>query len=184
MRQLHRWTEQERGIVRRDYDGTNQSASEIANKLGVTTYGVKGQVQRMGLAINKSKSWSPKEKERLAEWLPMYSPSTIATKLKRSVNSVVIKAKKMGLYRRDRNGWYSQKEVAAILGVDNHKVQSWMDNRILKASRHNENSDGCMWHINEKDLRDFIVKYTMELQNKRIDVIQVVAILAGEYFTR
>jgi len=173
----HKWTDEERSLVRRDYNGTNASARIIASKLSVSVYGVKGQVQRLGLAINKKKTWSPREKEKLVEWFPCYSPSTIARRLKRSVNSVVVKSKKMGLHRKDRNGWYTQRETADILGVDQHKVQSWMDNGVLAASRHNGKSPGCMWHIKEDDLRNFIIRYTLELQGRRIDIIQVVAIL-------
>jgi len=97
----HKWTDEERSLVRRDYNGTNASARIIASKLSVSVYGVKGQVQRLGLAINKKKTWSPREKEKLVEWFPCYSPSTIARRLKRSVNSVVVKSKKMGLHRKD-----------------------------------------------------------------------------------
>ena len=38
----HKWTDGERDIIRREYDGTNLNASRLASKIGVTKCAVKG----------------------------------------------------------------------------------------------------------------------------------------------
>ena len=44
-RSPHRWTEEEKEIARRDYRGTNESAREIALRLGLSFHSVKGQLR-------------------------------------------------------------------------------------------------------------------------------------------
>jgi len=129
----HRWTEEERGIVCRDYDGHNLSAFRLANKLGVTFNAVKGQAARMGILQNKSPDWTDRELRSLEKLVHRYSIFTIAKKLHRSVNAVKIKATRLKMGLRFRDGWYTKKEVGEILGVDHKKVQSWIDFRCTKS---------------------------------------------------
>lgn len=100
----HKWTDEERDIVRRDYDGTNRTAQRIADNLGVTFNAVKGQASKMGIMQDKSPDWTEAEIERLAEMITAYSPMFIAKRLHRSVNAVVVKSKRLGLSRRARDG--------------------------------------------------------------------------------
>jgi len=184
----HHWLESERDIVRRDYDGTNKSAQLIAENLShmtgecVTLNAVKGQVSKLGLAIDKSRRWTPKETDALTEMITEYAPLTIAKKLHRSVNSVVLKSKRLGLSRRVRNDWYTQKEVCEILGVDHRKVGKWIEAQELKASYHHghkpqKNGSGY-WHIERKDLRDFIQNNSHGLVGRNVDLFQIVDILS------
>ena len=181
----HKWAESEKDIVRRDYDGTNNSAERIASRLGVTFNAVKGQVEKMGLAIDKSRRWSLKEEEELAELITQYAPTTVAKRLHRSVNSIVIKAKRRGLSRRYRDGWYTKNEVCEVLGVDHHWIQRRIDEGSLKASYHNGNkpqkNGGACWHIEEQDLREFIISHCGELIGRNVDLFTVTHIvLDGE----
>lgn len=180
----HKWTEEERQIVRRDYRGTNRSAQQIADTLGVSFYGVKGQIEKMGISFRPDmRHWTPKEEEHLAELITKFAPHIVAKKMKRGLNSVVVKAKKLGLSRRARNGWYTKNEVCEILGVDHHWVQARIDCGALKARWHNgvkpQQNGGACWHIEEYDLREFIRKYPNELHGRNVDMIQIVEILAG-----
>ena len=43
LRQNHKWTDDERDIIRRDYKHTHKSRQELAARLGVTEYGVAGK---------------------------------------------------------------------------------------------------------------------------------------------
>jgi len=180
----HKWTDEERQIVRRDYRGTHQSAQQIADNLSVSFCGVKGQVQRMGISFRPDiKYWTLEEEERLAELITKYPPYSVARKMKRSTNSIITKIKRMGLSRRARDGWYTKKEVCEILGVDHHWVQARIDCGTLQASWHNgvkpQQNGGAHWHIEEEDLKSFIRKYPHELHGRNIDVCQVVEILTG-----
>ena len=177
----HKWTDEEREIVRRDYRGTNKSAYQIAARLGVTTCAIKGQVQNLGIAQDKSPRWSAKEIELLQELITQHAPITIARILHRSVNSVVVKSKRLGLSRRVRDGWYTKRDVCEILGVDHHWVQSRIDNGSLKANYHTDQKPQkngmAMWHILEADLRKFILEHSFELMGRNVDLFTIVNII-------
>lgn len=186
----HYWTTDEMDIVRREYKGTNESARWIANYLShltgekITLCAVKGQVQKLGIASHRPPRWTPEEEERLAELITQYAPITVANKMHRGLNSIVLKAKRMGLSRRCHDGWYTKREVCEICGVDHKKVQQWLDSGKLRGQAHfpgdtPQKNGQHPWHILEKDLRDFIVSYNGELQGRNVDLMQIVNILVG-----
>src|SRR4030043_1270000 len=179
----HVWTEEDRDIVRRDYKGTNASAQMIADKLGVTFYAVKGQATKMGILQPKSPPWTDNEIELLQEMVERLPLTRIAKKLHRSVNAVVIKSRRLGCSRRARDGWYTKMEVCEILGINHHKVQSWIDGGALIATWHSGHKPSkkgmAMWHIEAKDLRDFIITCSGELVCRNVDIQQIVWIVAG-----
>jgi len=177
----HYWTDEERSIVIRDYDGTNKTAQKIAYNLGVTLFAVKGQAAKLGIMQQKSPDWTEKELERLAELVHQYSITQVAKRLHRSPNAVKIKATRLKLGLRARDGWFTKREVCEILGVDHHKVQRWIDNGQLKASYHNgvrpQKNGMAMWHIEEADLRDFIINNSGQLLGRNVDIQQIVWLL-------
>jgi len=177
----HRWTDEERAVVCRDYKGTNASALAIANGLGVTLNAVKGQASKLGILQQKSPPWTPEELERLEELVHRCSVTEIAKKLHRSPNAVKIKATRLKLKLRLRDEWYTKMEVTEICGVDHKKVQRWIDQGVLKASWHNgtrpQKNGMAMWHIEAKDLKDFIINYSGELLGRNVDIQQIVWLL-------
>lgn len=186
----HRWTEEERDIIRREYAQTHESKRRIAAKLSlmtgerITANGVAGQIQRMGIAKSTSRRpWTPEEDETLRELIHRFATITIAKRMKRSLNAVEVRAKRLGIKRRYRDGWYTKREVAEILGVDHKKVRAWMDAGKIKASYHHghkpqKNGSGA-WHFAEKDLASFIRCYPDELNGRNVDLIAIVDILTG-----
>jgi len=179
----HKWTEEELEIVRRDYRGTNRSAEEIALALGVTKNAVKGQVQKLGIAQQKSPPWRPEEIEKLRTLIHRYSVTAIAKRLHRSPNAVKVKATRLKLGLRARDDWFTKKEVCEILGVDHHKVQSWIEEGALEASWHNgirpQKNGMCMWHIELEALKKFIIRNSGRLLGRNVDIQQIVWIIAN-----
>jgi len=186
----HNWTDEEREIVRRDYSHTRASAIHLAVKIShlsgarVTEFAVKGQISKMGIAKRSDRHpWSQREKDKLARLMPRYSPLRIARKMHRSVNSVVVMSKRLGISRRHRDGWFTKREVCEILGMDHKWVQRRIDSGAIKATPHYETIPqqlgGSAWHIEEKDLRDFIRRYPEELTARNVDLIMIVDMLAG-----
>lgn len=187
----HRWQDWERDIIRREYKHNAESRRRIAEKLTLLTGEninecmVSGQISIMGIARKDlRKPWTEEEKERLRELIPTYSPRRVAKMMHRGLNSVVVMSKRLGLSRRARNGWYCKREVTEIFGVDHKTVQSWIDSGALKAKSHYEDSKpqklgGSSWHIDEKDLKDFIMHYPEMLHGRNVDIIQIVQILVG-----
>jgi len=184
LRQTHKWTDEEREIIRRDYKHTHKSRQELASRLGVTQYAVAGQIAYMGIARRDDRRpWSPEEKERVVDLIQRYCPRRVAILMHRSINSVVIMSKRLGVSRRIRNGWFTKAEVCKILGMDHKWVQRRIDSGALVASYHYEHrptqKSGSAWHIEEKTIRDFLRRYPEELNARNVDMIMVVDILAG-----
>ena len=180
----HSWTEEERAIVRRDYRGTNRSAEDIAHKLGVSFNSVKGQVQEMGIAMQKSPPWTAAELETLNDLVHIYSVRQIAKRLHRSENAVKIKANRLKLGLRSRDDWYTKNEVCEILGVDHRRVQSWIHSGAIVATWHNghkpQQKGMAMWHITTKALKDFLLVYSGELLGRNVDIQQIIWLVAKE----
>ena len=180
----HKWTDDELEIVRRDYRGTRASGLEIANRLGVTYWQVHFALEGMGLNHRwNERYWVAREDRYLEENYDRLTEKQLAGRLKRSKNSIHVRMTRLGLSRRNRDGWYTMKEVCEILGVDHHRIQRWIDDNILVASYHHghrpqKNGSGY-WHIQRCDLVKFIRKYPQELIGRNVDIIQIVEILAG-----
>ena len=184
LRQNHKWTDDERGIIRRDYKHTRKSRQELAARLGVSEYGVAGQIAYMGIARSEDRHpWSPEEKEKLAELIPQYCPRRVALMMHRSINSITVMARRIRASRRHRTGWFTKREVCEILGHDHKWVQRRIDSGALKASYHHGHRPTqkgmSAWHINEHDLVQYIRKYPEELVGCNVDIIIIVELLAG-----
>jgi len=179
----HRWTEEEKLIVRRDYKGNRESLNSLAQRLGVTLCAVKGQIPKMGLGKIVVNHWTPEQDKLLAELITRYAPLTVARKLGRSENSVVVRAKRLHLSCRARDGWYTKSDVCQILGVDHKWLRRYIDNGWLKATYHHghkpQKTGSAACHIAEADLRDFIRQHSFELNGRRVDVMVLVDILGG-----
>lgn len=180
----HKWLDEERDIVRRDYDGTNASAYRIAGSLGVTFCAVKGQVSALGIGQDRSRRWLNREIEILYDMITQYRPRTIAKRLNRSINSVVVKSKRLGLSRRFRDGWYTKRDICEILGVDHKWLQRRIDNKGLRAEWNSDikpsKDGGSYWRIKEEDLRSFILSHCGELQGRNVDLFQIITIVRAD----
>lgn len=179
------WTEYELEIVRRDFRHTKASKIELGARLGRSEASVGGAIAKMGIAKRSDRHpWLPHEDEILAQLITMYAPITVANKMHRSLNSVVVRSKRIGVSRRTRTGWFTKREVCEILGMDHKWVQRRIDLGALKATYHfpgrrpTKLGYSC-WHIDEKDLKEYLRRYPQELTSRNIDLIVIVDILVG-----
>jgi len=186
----HKWIDEEKDIVRREYDGTNVKTQRIADRLTqatgdkITFYAVKGVAAKLGIMQDKSPDWTERECEVLSEMIPAYSPIFIAKRLHRSVNAVVVKSKRLGLSRRNRDGWFTKKEVCEIMGVDHKKIQGYIDRGDLKAEWNNPELKPCQngmayWRIKQPDLIDFIKKCGGDFLGRNVDLVMIIWLLSG-----
>ena len=190
MRITHKWTDEERAIIRRDYKHSRRSCQLLADYLSrltgqrITEFGVKGQIQTMGIAKSDDRHpWSPEQDAKLKELIPSFCPRVVAEKMHRSINSVVVRSKRLTISRRCRNGWFTKKELMEILGHDHKWIQRRIDSGAIPATYHYGIKPGQLggtaWHITEKDLKNFIKTYPEELVGCNIDIITIVDIIAG-----
>ena len=185
-RPKHKWIDEERAIVRRDYKGTNASSQKIADGLGVTLSAVKGQAAKLGIMRQKNPPWTKQELDQLEELIHRLPVGAIAKKLHRSPNAVKVKATRLKLNIRLRDDWYTKMEVCEIVGEDHKKVQRWIDSGALKASWHYGTPPGkkglSSWHIEAIDLKQFIIKHCGELLARNVDIQQIVWLLTDNNY--
>ena len=176
----HLWTEEEKEFIRCNYTGNKTSITRISQSIGHPETSVKGQIYKLGLGLRiDHKSWSPEEKERLAELITQYHIAKVAQILKRSINSVAVKVQIMKLSRRIRDGYFTQKEVAQLLGVDSH----WVHDRITRGELKAEpimgyipSNGGSRWKVEEKDIRKFITEHASSITGRNVDISLLVYI--------
>lgn len=183
-RPQHRWSEEDREIIRRDYRHTRRSCEVLGARFGVSWFALRYQVGVMGIARSGNRRpWSEEEDERLCQLMELYPTSKVARRMHRTINSVVGRSKRLGVSSRNRSGWYTKGDVCRILGVDHRWVQRRIDSGALPATWHNgrrpRNRGAAMWHIAQEDLRRFIRQYPEELNGRNVDLVQIVEILVG-----
>ncbi len=190
MRNNHRWIDEERAIIRRDYKHSRASCQQLAEYLSretgdrITAFAVRGQVTSMGIAKSDDRHpWNLEEDAKLMELIPTFCPRVVARKMHRSINSVVVRSKRLNISRRVRNGWFTKNELMEILGHDHKWIQRRIDSGALKATYHYDHrpsqKGGSAWHIEEKDLKRFIKTYPEDLVGCNIDIITIVDIISG-----
>ncbi|KKM23102.1 hypothetical protein LCGC14_1618600 [marine sediment metagenome] len=181
--QWHRWTEGDEDILRRGWDNTKVTGCALAATIGVTYEAARHKAHLMVLFKRtdyRKRTWTPGEDGQLGEMIHRLAPATIARKLHRSTIAVCVRAKRLGLIRRVRDGWYTKREVCEILGMDHKWVQRRIDAGEIVASFHNgrkpERKGLAMWHIEENDLRDYIRSHAHELNGRNVDLVTIVGL--------
>jgi len=181
---MKQWTDEERDIIRESYKHTKQSLRDLADRLDTTPASVKGQVAYMGIAKSDDRRpWTEPEIERLYDLLGKHSPRKVGRLMNRSINSVIVKAHRTSVSLRCRDGWFTKREVMEIVGHDHRWVKRRIDSGAIKATPHYDKIPSKVgqsaWHIDEKDLVDFIRRYPEELIGCNLDIVLIVDMLAG-----
>lgn len=183
-RLTRQWTSEDRGVVRERFDQTYASICRLATMFGVTPNAVSELVSRMGLRVVRRKRWSPSEEEKLESLLSNHTIDEVVKLTRRSYNSIVVKSKRLGLGKNHRDGWYTQMEVAEILGMSDKTVNTRMQRGQIAfvphdSSRLPRKGKSAPWHITKDSLVDYIRRYPEELQGRNVDMVLLVDILVG-----
>ena len=180
----HQWTQEDLETLRMEYGPGGKTQREVAAQLGLSPSQVSRQVGRMGLQKRPSgMHWTQEEEQTLLELAEKKSAPEIARIMQRRLHGVTGQLRKLNVSRRNRNGWYTLKEVAEILGMTLMLARQFVEDGRLKATYHNGRkpgrAGGGAWHIEERDLRRFLRRHPHELQGRNVDMVQLVQILAG-----
>ncbi len=175
----HIWTEDEEDLLRKRYRNNKESLDELCQIIGVGEGSLRSKLGRLGL-LKQTIWWTDKEMRYLEKNYQAMSIVTMSSKLGRSLGSVTSKVHHMKVCKTVRDGWFTQNEVAKILGVD----AGWIKRRIghgyvLDRELFHEEGKKIVWRISEKSLRDFIRTYPEELIGHNVDFVMIVDILAG-----
>jgi hypothetical protein len=151
---MHRWTDEERDIVRQRYDGTRASAEAIARELGGLTFlQVRGQVQKLKLG-HPSEKWSPEDLAFLRKNYGLVPDEVIEKKLKRTHNSIILTVKRRLQINRKSN-FYTARELAKILGISCSKTitETWMPRKWIRGIKSPVRcGPNIMWSFKEEEI--------------------------------
>ena len=104
--------------------------------------------------------------------------------MKRSRVAVLVKAKKLKLPKNNRDGWYTEQDVAEILGMASRTVQGRIKEGLLTATSHDSTrpprkGKSAPWHISKASLVNYIRTYPKDLVGRNVDIIVIVDLLSG-----
>ncbi len=170
--------ERAEAILRERYDSHPQTVTELCNALKVPRYTLKRWAQTLGLARTKDeRTWTEKEIQYLESNYHRLHVITMAKHLKRTTTAVALKTKRLGIRKCDEG--YTVNSLSLALGVDTHKVTRWIERGLLKAARRNTNRERDVYYLSEVSVREFIVRYPLEIDVRRVDGLWLIDLLAN-----
>jgi len=183
--QQHVLTDQGRRMILLEYDGTTEVIDRLTARLQVPRHVVKRWGAQLGLARRKEPNWTDADEEYVRTHLYKESLRTMATHLGRTQTAVKLKAKRLRVNKTSEG--YTQQSLCQGLGCDHKKVARWVRDGLLKGARRGSERvpterapiNGDIWLFEEKDIRDFLLAYPLEIDQRRMDWLWVVGILSN-----
>ena len=112
-------------------------------------------------------TWTDADLQYLKEKYPYARMSTMARHLKRTAVAIVLKKKKLGLYRDSEH--YTARTLAAIFGCDDKWLTALARDGFLKGTKALHFRGPCHpWNFAEEDVVAFIKKYPWLLRPERM----------------
>jgi hypothetical protein len=164
-------------LIRECYDSRTKTIGRLSDELGFPRWVIKKRAQVLGMARTKEKPWSEKEVAYLEANLSRQSLAVLARKLGRSITAVALKAKRLGIRKKDEG--YTARSLAQAFGVDDHKVVHWVELGLLKASRRNSGKPRDMYFVSDREVKRFVTTYPTEFDLRRVEQVWFIDLLAG-----
>ncbi|MDF2652915.1 MAG: hypothetical protein K0Q73_8720, partial [Paenibacillus sp.] len=115
------------------YDGTTATINALVAEFDVPRYIVNNYAKKLGVSREKESDWSDKDIQYLIDNWSNRGLEYCAKRLKRTVVSVNLKAKRLGLGGVVKGSQYlTGQNVANLLGIDIHCVLNWLQIGLLK----------------------------------------------------
>lgn len=178
-----RWhlTPERREHILRFYDSCN--AIPIAAKLGVPAWRVRRWAGELGVARTKEKPWSREDLFYLEENIYRKSWKALARQLGRTPTAVKLKAKRLGLGKLTYRAGLTQRQLARVLGVDDHCVSRWVALGWLERQRRgtdrksSQGGDSCLY--SDEAVIRFVVDHFELVDLRRVDRDWLYGLIAG-----
>jgi excisionase family DNA binding protein len=98
--------------------------------------------------------------------------------LGRTDRAVRAQLSKLQLRQSTRDGWFTARETATILGVSRTWLERELHRGTLQAERYTD-SVGATWRITTQALRDYLIENAARLQGRNLQLRTIVDILTG-----
>jgi hypothetical protein len=116
------------------------------------------------------KIWSEMEVDYLKENIGMMKISTMAEKLDRSENSIVLKAKRLGIANtKSHQGYLNVAELAKLIGKDRKVVSYWTKNCGLQMYRRITRSERSFCFIKPEEFWEWALDNQEKLNFQNIE---------------
>lgn len=178
------WTEERLDYLREHYVAGKKGVPQaIGAKFGWPSWVVKKKAAELGLTsgvryIETRREWTAEEDAFLVEHLGTRTCHWIAQKLRRSMTSVALHAKRKRLSRRLRDG-YTLRELTLCFGVDHKVISRWIDEgKLARRERPYLDRQGVLC-VTDVDLIEFISKHPMEFELCRVDQLWFMDLISG-----
>jgi hypothetical protein len=147
---------------------------QLQRRTGWPRSALKLEAKRLGItSSDHRRGWTREEVEYLREEIGTSTPTKIARRLGRSVESVIAKAERMRLSRRAQDG-YNVADLALAFGVHHRVVQRWMDRGLLGRVMRN-----CGKRVAEDGVMRFLTRHIHEYDLRRVDQVWFKSMVFG-----
>lgn len=167
----------------------------LSKQLGRTKGWIKWRAREMGVArmrgTTANVTWLPEEIELLKQLSESgIPPGSICKRLRdagfyRSVSAISNMQWKLQLPPPERS-WWTAKETAIALNIDEKTVTGWIEKGLLKAKkRHGPKMEGNttapphLWEITANNLRRFLIHYPRHWDHRRVPIEMLIELLCG-----
>lgn len=180
------WTDERDRQVRERYDSrVRNRAAAIASSLGCPTWVIKKRAQVLGLSTPwpaDRRDWTPDEERVLEDHAGRRHVNWLSKKLKRSLSSVVLKLKRIGLSRRVRDG-YTLRDLEECFGCDHHVIERWVREGKLQVKRRNPEAESrSPWFVSDRAVLAFVRQHPLDFRLDKVDQHWFLDLVLGTSF--
>ena len=129
------WSDAEIATIRGRYDGARGTAVALARELGRHPWQVRHLAARLGLAATKAPRWTERDLAWLLDHWGRLPDAEVARRLGRTPEACKVKATRNKQSRKVAHAGIAMRRVAALLGIDDHKVRRLIDRGWLRGVR-------------------------------------------------
>ena len=173
----YHFSDEEDCLIRDRYDSRTETIDELARLLRVPRWVIRHRASRLGVTRRSEPRWTPDDEAYLQANLRRLSVGGLARKLGRSPTAIALKAKRLGL--RKRNGGYTLRSLALGFGVEQHAVARWVREGMLTARRRNSGRERDMYLISDRAVREFVRRHPLSFDVRRVDQLWFIDLLTN-----
>lgn len=137
-RRSFKWPKEARELVRVNLQAKGRELTSLITRLAEMTGNPRDACFRfardLGLTAKKPyRKWSRKESDQLLQLLESHPKRVVALKLKRSLNSVELMQRRLGVNSTMYHDSFSKHQLAVLLHIRPRAIQKWIDDGLLTA---------------------------------------------------